>query len=325
MLIQTLKITGAGTVLAHFTAATIALGTTMFQDIKNFNQASPFESTSKLLEKFGNFSKYASEFFFSGSKDILNESGSMVKTVLFDGVGGIANGVKSFVGLGNPAPEVNLNYAQPPLLANSPTTTVGVAQAATPVVYTATPVSSQPVFSPAEASAKLSTLINGNQTFKKAVDSSGDIKLTLSDLEQKHIISLAEKITKVSGTNFTDAIPSLVSLKFCEVTSTSTIAKFSTIQKYAEYIDKGGDLEKAEMKLTNKVTESETAGYIIWEKVFKIIPAEKSILCSLYEQVKTTAEYQNIFPAEGVKADYCHAEPSSVLCADMFSDLFVAS
>ncbi len=310
MLIQTLKITGAGTVLAHFTAATIALGTTMFQDIKNFNQASPFESTSKLLEKFGNFSKYASEFFFSGSKDILNESGSMVKTVLFDGVGGIANGVKSFVGLGNPAPEVNLNYAQPPLLANSPTTT---------------PVSSQPVFSPAEASAKLSTLINGNQTFKKAVDSSGDIKLTLSDLEQKHIISLAEKITKVSGTNFTDAIPSLVSLKFCEVTSTSTIAKFSTIQKYAEYIDKGGDLEKAEMKLTNKVTESETAGYIIWEKVFKIIPAEKSILCSLYEQVKTTAEYQNIFTTEVAKENYCHAEPSSVLCADMFSDLFVAS
>ena len=365
---QTLKITGAGTLLAPFTAATIALGTTIFHDVTNFNQANPFESTSKLFEKFGNLTKSASEFFFSGSKAILNESGNIVKTVvdeagsrlkitaheigyeadiltdilggksqavLFDGVGSIVKGVKSFVGLGKPALEVNLNDAQPALLPSSPTTTVKTAQAATPVEATAAPVeqpaikvatvSAKPALLPTEASAKLSALINDNPAFKKAVDNSGDIKLTLSDSEQKHIISLTEKITKVSGTNFTDTIPTLVSLKLCEATSAPTISKFSAIQKYAKYIDNGGDLENAEMKLTSTATSPKTAGYSIFEQVSKIIPAEKAVLCSLYEQVKTTAEYQNIFTTETAKAEYCHAEPSSVLCADMFSDLFVAS
>ena len=52
---------------------------------------------------------------------------------------------------------------------------------------------------------------------------------------------------------------------------------------------------------------------------------EKTSLCQLFEQVKASAELHNIFTMESEKAEFCQADSGSILCPELFSDLFITS
>ena len=75
MLMQTFKLAIVGTVLVPFTTTTVALCTTMYNDITHFSKENPFEATEAFLKKFSNFTKAAVSSF----KDALESTGALVK------------------------------------------------------------------------------------------------------------------------------------------------------------------------------------------------------------------------------------------------------